>query len=449
MTGAGEGNRLSGRVRRYARVGTSVGGLAARLAGQRYLGMPADRGRNAADLRRALGGLKGPLMKVAQLLATVPDGLPEEYVQELSALQSQAPAMGWAFVKRRMTSELGPAWRDKFQAFEAEAAAAASLGQVHRAVSLAGEPLACKLQYPDMASAVEADLGQLKLIFRLYKRYDPAIDTRQIQQEISARLREELDYVREAQQMRLYGEMLKPESGVAVPEVLPALSSDRLLTMTWLEGERLLAFKDRPQALRNKVASHMFRAWYVPFYHYGVLHGDPHLGNYTVRPDGTVNLLDYGCIRVFEAKFVGGVIDLYHALQRDDRALAVHAYETWGFTGLSTAIIDALHMWAEYIYGPLLDDRVRLIDESGSGHYGGAVAAKVHREIRRHGRVTLPGEFVLMDRSAIGLGSVFLHLQAKLNWHRAFEALIEGFEPAALARRQRQALELCGVPEAA
>ncbi len=449
MTGAGEGNRLSGRVRRYARVGTSVGGLAARLAGQRYLGMPADRGRNAADLRRALGGLKGPLMKVAQLLATVPDGLPEEYVQELSALQSQAPAMGWAFVKRRMTSELGPAWRDKFQAFEAEAAAAASLGQVHRAVSLAGEPLACKLQYPDMASAVEADLGQLKLIFRLYKRYDPSIDTRQIQQEISARLREELDYVREAQQMRLYDEMLKPESGVAVPGVLPALSSDRLLTMTWLEGERLLAFKERPQALRNKVASHMFRAWYVPFYHYGVLHGDPHLGNYTVRPDGTVNLLDYGCIRVFEAKFVGGVIDLYRALQRDDRALAVHAYETWGFTGLSTAIIDALHMWAEYIYGPLLDDRVRLIDESGSGHYGGAVAAKVHREIRRHGRVTLPGEFVLMDRSAIGLGSVFLHLQAKLNWHRAFEALIEGFEPAALARRQRQALELCGVPEAA
>ena len=102
-----ENNRLGGRVKRYARVGTSVGGLAARMAGQRYLGMPADSARNAADLRRALGGLKGPLMKVAQLLATIPDGLPEEYIEELRALQSQAPAMGWAFVKRRMRTELG------------------------------------------------------------------------------------------------------------------------------------------------------------------------------------------------------------------------------------------------------------------------------------------------------------------------------------------------------
>ncbi|MBT6830988.1 MAG: AarF/ABC1/UbiB kinase family protein, partial [Rhodospirillaceae bacterium] len=102
---------MSGRVRRYARVGTSVGGLAARVAGQRYLGMPADSAKNAQELRRALGGLKGPLMKVAQLLATIPDGLPDEYIEELRALQSNAPAMGWAFVKRRMAAELGADWR--------------------------------------------------------------------------------------------------------------------------------------------------------------------------------------------------------------------------------------------------------------------------------------------------------------------------------------------------
>ncbi len=444
-----EGNRLTGRVRRYARVGTSVGGIAARMAGQRYLGMPADRSRNAADLKRALGGLKGPLMKVAQLLATIPDGLPEEYIQELSELQSQAPPMGWAFVKRRMATELGADWRRRFDAFEHEAAAAASLGQVHRARGPDGAALACKLQYPDMSSAVEADLRQLKLIFGLYARYDSAIDTSEVHAEIAARLREELDYEREARQMRLYHEILKDEPGIHVPLVEPTLSTRRLLTMSWLEGTRLLAFKDHPAALRNEISARMFRAWYVPFYRFGVLHGDPHLGNYTVREDGEINLLDYGCIRIFDTRFVRGVIDLYHATQTDDRDLAVQGFETWGFSGLSNEMIDALRIWANYIYGPLIDDRVRMIDESGGGKYGGAVAAKVHQEIRRLGGVTPPREFVLMDRSAIGLGSVFLHLKAELNWHRLFEALIADFDEAAIAKRQGAVLARCGVSEAA
>src|SRR5438128_8844582 len=119
---------FSGRVRRYARVGGAMGGLAARLAGERYLGMPIDRERHAADLKAALGGIKGPLMKVAQLLATIPDALPREYVNELVQLQADAPSMGWPFVKRRMASELGPDWQKRFKSFEREAARAASLG---------------------------------------------------------------------------------------------------------------------------------------------------------------------------------------------------------------------------------------------------------------------------------------------------------------------------------
>ena len=444
-----ESNRLSGRVRRYARVGGSVGGIAARMAGQRYLGLPADRERNAADLKRALGSLKGPLMKVAQLLATIPDGLPDEYAEALGTLQARAPAMGWGFVKRRMAAELGPDWRGAFGDFEAQAAGAASLGQVHRATGHDGAPLACKLQYPDMASAVEADIRQLKLVFAVYARYDRAIDTGEIHAEIAARLREELDYEREARHMDLCGEILRETPGVHVPAVETSLSTRRLLTMSWLDGAPLLDSREAPAARRNAIARRLFHAWYVPFYGYGVLHGDPHPGNYTVRPDGAVNLLDYGCIRVFGAGFVRGVIDLYRAVQRRDRALMVHAFETWGFSALSNAMIDALAIWVDYIYGPLIDDRTRLIDESGSGRFGGMVAAKVHREIRRLGGVTLPREFVLMDRAAIGLGSVFLHLKAELNWHRLFEALIEDFDAAALARRQAAALERCGVPEAA
>ncbi len=116
------------RPRRHA-----VGGLAARLAGNRLFGLTIDRPEHAAELKAALGGLKGPLMKVAQILATVPDMLPEEYTLELAQLQHNAPSMGWAFVKRRMKAELGPDWQSRFAEFEHTAAAAASLGQVHRA----------------------------------------------------------------------------------------------------------------------------------------------------------------------------------------------------------------------------------------------------------------------------------------------------------------------------
>ena len=123
MNDSSEDNRLGGRIRRYARVGTAVGGLAARVVGERYLGLKLDRGQHAAELRAALGGLKGPLMKVAQIMATIPGGLPKEYMQELAQLQADAPAMGWPFVKRRMAAELGPDWQKRFKSFEHHAAA--------------------------------------------------------------------------------------------------------------------------------------------------------------------------------------------------------------------------------------------------------------------------------------------------------------------------------------
>src|SRR5437764_14898369 len=128
-----EANRFTARAARYARVGANVGGVAARIAGGRLLGMKGRGAGNAAALTRALGGLKGPIMKVAQLMATIPDALPADYAAELQKLQSQAPPMGWAFVKRRMVAELGARWQAKFAAFEHHPAAAASLGQVHRA----------------------------------------------------------------------------------------------------------------------------------------------------------------------------------------------------------------------------------------------------------------------------------------------------------------------------
>src|SRR5229473_3561946 len=250
--------RFSARAARYARVSANVGGVAARYAGRRLLGGEPDRAGDASALSSALGRLKGPLMKVAQLMATIPDLLPPEYAAELQQLQ-------WLLAIRR--------------------------------------------------------------------RLDPAIDTTEIGKEIGARVREELDYRREAKHVALYREMLADVAEVRVPNAWPALSTGRLLTLDWLEGHKLLVHKGASLEIRNRLATAMFNAWWLPFSRFGVIHGDPHLGNYTAfeeagEPRG-INLLDYGCIRIFPPKFVGGVVDLYRGLRNGEEARVVHAYETW------------------------------------------------------------------------------------------------------------------------
>jgi predicted unusual protein kinase regulating ubiquinone biosynthesis (AarF/ABC1/UbiB family) len=442
-----EKNTLGRRLKRYADVTTAVGGTAARMAGARMLGLERNDKSEASALKAALGNLKGPLMKVAQMLATVPDAVPADFAAELSTLQTQAPPMGWPFVRRRMQAELGPAWEQRFKSFEREAAAAASLGQVHRATDKRGKKLACKLQYADMASAVEADLSQLKLIFALYKRMDRAIDPSEISEEVGARLREELDYKREAAHIALYRAMLKDIETIHVPDVVPELSTGRLLTMSWEEGRPILEFKTRSLADRNKIALSMFRAWWHPFSHYGAIHGDPHLGNYTIREDLSLNLLDFGCIRTFNPKFVGGVIDLYRALEQNKPDLAVHAYETWGFKGLKKEVIDTLNIWARFIYAPMLDNRVRTVaDGVEPAAYGRKQAFEVHQRLKQLGPVKPPREFVFMDRAAIGLGGVFLHLQAELNFHKLFNEEIENFSLATVGKRQKSVFGAAGVP---
>ena len=440
---------LFGEVRRMVRTSGAVGGIAARVAGERLLGLRTDKTAHAEDLKQILGGLKGPLMKVAQFLSTVPDALPPEYTEQLATLQANAPPMGWPFVRRRMQSELGPGWEARFRSFGREASAAASLGQVHRATLPDGAEVACKLQYPDMPSVVEADLRQLRLAMQLYRRMDSSLDNEEVYHELRDRLREELDYQREAAQMRLYGIMLDGVPGVQVPRPVEALTTRRLLTMTWLEGQAILRRleQDPPEEERNAYAAALFRAWYVPFYRYGVIHGDPHLGNYQVRPDHHgINLLDFGTIRVFRPPFVAAVIQLYEAVRDGDADKAQAAYESWGFRNLSRETREVLTEWARFLYEPLIEDRVRPIQESDDPAYGRKIAAKVHEGLKRTGGVRVPREFPLMDRAAIGLGSVFLRLRAQVNWHRLFAELVEDFREEAMATRQADALARAGVP---
>ncbi|MEO8668854.1 MAG: AarF/ABC1/UbiB kinase family protein [Bauldia sp.] len=446
-----EKNRLSGRLGRYARVGANVGGAAARIAGARLFGRDFGDARNASEIVAALGGLKGPLMKVAQLAATVPDLLPPEFAAELQKLQSAAPPMAPAFVKRRMMAELGPDWEQRFRSFDRTPAAAASLGQVHRAVGLDGRQLAVKLQYPDMQSAVEADLSQLGMLLALQRRFNPEIDTTEIAKEVTERLREELDYRREARHAALYRAILAGEPAVRVPAIDTALSTGRLLAMEWLDGKPLLSFLDHSLDDRNRIARALFRAWWFPFARYGVIHGDPHLGNYTVFEEnegtpGGVNLLDYGCIRIFPPGFVAGGVDLYEGLRTDNRDRIVAAYQGWGFKGLANETIDILNIWARFIYAPLLDDRVRTIADGVAPHaYGREEIWRVKQSLKARGPITIPREFVMMDRAAVGLGAVMLHLKAEMNFHRLFAETIDGFDVTKLAARQTKALKGVGL----
>lgn len=437
---SGSENTWLQRAKRHVHVSGAVGHAGYRYGLQRLKG-GAPSVDHAQELLNTLGALKGPVMKVAQMLSSIPDALPPEYSRVLSQLQAHAPPMGIPFVRRRMTSELGPHWRDGFLSFDMNACAAASLGQVHRAVSASGQQLACKLQYPYMMAHVEADLQQLRWFCKAYEWSFQTLDTSDIYDEVCDRLREELDYRRECTHLKIFRSLLAHRPDVRIPEPLPELCTSRLLTMTWLEGVPLKEATSWPLEQRNHIARTLFLAWYEPLYSHGFLHSDPHLGNYTLRPDGSVNILDLGCVRLFEVDLIQGILLLYEALQKEDREMAHEAYRLWGFTSLDHELIDVLNQWARLFYEPLLEDRVRPIQKSLSAHEGRKVAENVHKALRRLGGLRPPRAFVFLDRAAVGLGAAFMHLQAENNWHQLFQQCVKSFDPKALLKNQRVLLD--------
>lgn len=423
------------RAARYAKVAQKVAGAAARIGTDRVL-HNHNRPEHAALIGAALGGLKGPLMKIGQLLAVIPDFLPPEYVKQLATLQAHAPSMGGGFVNRRMCFELGTDWKTNFKTFEPHARFAASLGQVHYAENHDGQALACKLQYPDMQSIMDADLRQLKIIFGIFERISGAVKTDDVYQEIEARLNEELDYKNEAKNIELYQHIFADHDEFHIPAVNHNLSTDRLLTMSWLDGQPFDdVLQNVSQDKRNEMAESLFKLWYTPLYHHGVIHGDPHPGNYTFRDDGGINLLDFGCIRIFDPKIVQAMIMLSQALRDNDEAQAVEAYRLWGFENSTKDFVDILNIWARFVYAPVLEDRIYKMSEQNSTAQGRKIASQIYKEVKKIGGVSMPSSFVMIDRASVGLGSIFLRLGAEVNWHRLFMELTDGFDVTILSKR--------------
>jgi len=405
-------SNFKSRAKRYVNVSSSLA-----LAGAKV----AFKDNKAEIIAKAIGSLRGPLVKIAQLLALMPDIIPESYAEELLKLQQNAPVMDSNFVNKRMESELGKNWEKKFLNFDKKAFRGASLGQVHKAIGLDGKAIVCKLQYPDMETVIDADLRQLKLILSLLEMFVISADTKNLYQEISDRLYEEIDYVNEAKNIKLFEKIHKGKEYVNIPFVISKLSSDKLLTMAYLEGRKFEEVLKENQNIKNKIAENLFKTFYIPFYEKGILHADSHTGNYTIAHDGSINLLDFGCIRKFEKKTIEAVVLLYKATLHNDNDMAKEAYSKWGFENITNDLIEVLNVWAKFIYAPFLKDKTQIVDMS----YGKEAALKIHKELKKFKNISIPREFVYIDRTNLGLYCAFAQLKAKLNWHQLFNSCIK------------------------
>ncbi len=377
-----------------------------------------------SNVKDILGASKGPIMKIAQILGTIPDLLPEEQAEIFRQLQTCAPPMTGSFVKRRMKGELGQNWESLFLSFDQEASFAASLGQVHKAVTLDGQKVACKLQYPDMKNAVESDLSQLKLLFKGFNAFNKSIDTYEVFQEISDRLKEEIDYIQESKTLDFFLEIFKDISFIEIPKTISSLTTSRLLTMTWLEGESILWAQDQDLELRQTIGHNLFYAWYYPFYTKGIIHADPHFGNYSIKKNGDINIFDFGCVRQFDQSFIDSVLLLFKGLLKKDDKICLEAYVNWGFEGVSLEVVPILNLWANLMYGPLLEDKIRPLQENHSGVAGKQALFQVLSELKQSDKLKIPREFIFLDRATVGIGSALLKLRIEKNWHQEFLNLL-------------------------
>jgi predicted unusual protein kinase regulating ubiquinone biosynthesis (AarF/ABC1/UbiB family) len=352
------GKLPSGRLGRTARMGGLVTGQSLRWAGMRTanrLRTPeraeaAQNERTAAlvnELVEQLGRMRGAAMKVGQMLSLIEfDGLPPEQRQALEArlasLRDDVPPVPFAQLERLMRRELGSPLNRVFAEFDQRAMAAASIGQVHRAVTVSGAEVVVKVQYPGVAEAVDTDLRNAMLLVPLVRRLAPGVDARALFAELRERVGEELDYELEAQNQRRIERLLRGHPFLFVPHVDTALSTRRVLVSEYVEGERFDAVRRRGEEDRDRYGEIVFRFFFGVAYRDRIALGDPHPGNYLLRPDGRVAFLDYGLMREVSAERIGAERAIAQAVRERDAAALKAALVAGGYLPAERAdIVDA------------------------------------------------------------------------------------------------------------
>jgi predicted unusual protein kinase regulating ubiquinone biosynthesis (AarF/ABC1/UbiB family) len=421
------------RLARTGRFGGLVAGQGLRWAGTQAANLVrsperADvaTGERAAalahELVEQLGHMRGAAMKIGQVLSTVdftaiPESEREEFKHTLAALRDSVPPLPFPAIEKLVRSELGGPVSHHFAEFEETAFAAASIGQVHRAVTREGDEVAVKIQYPGMAEAVEIDLRNLGLLLPLVKRLAPGLDVKALAAEVRERVAEELDYEIEAQNHRTMARAWRGHPFAHVPAVFTSLSSRRLLVTALLSGRRFEEVKRLDDAERDRFAEIVFRFFFGTLIHLGRASGDPHPGNYLLLDDGRVGFLDFGLMRVIDPSYIEREQAIARAVEVGD-AQAVHA----GMAALGylpdpasfepSRLLAQLRVGAEWYFerGPrrITPDYVTDLMERSSS------PRSEHFEDLR--RMTLPPQALLIRRMEGLVFSTLGELRAQADW---------------------------------
>ena len=425
-----------GRIRRTAQVGSVVGTEGARYAGTRAANIARSKeGRDAALERRhleaaekmvkTLGSMKGAALKIGQLASFIdteflPPEYRELYQKELSKLQTEAPSMPWKKVRKVLDEEWDEPVEELFEDFDHDASAAASIGQVHRAVLPDGRAVAVKVQYPGVADAVAADMQNAGMIMRLAKALAPGLDAKAAADELKERVLEELDYELEAQNQRAFARGYRGHPFIHVPDVVTRLSTERVLVSEWVEdGIKFDQVRELPQAERDRYAEIVFRFCFGSIYHLQHFNADAHPGNYLLMPDGKVAFIDFGMTKHLDKDQIELEITALEAVFDEDPERLRVALHDLGFLNNPQKVdAEVLMEHVRAIGGWYMEDRDVTIDSERVMEAITAVSDPRSSFYRLMRRENIPANELMGRRMESGVMAVLGQLHATRNWYR-------------------------------
>ncbi|MGI8945950.1 MAG: ABC1 kinase family protein [Thermoleophilaceae bacterium] len=451
-----------GRVRRTAQLGSVVGSQGARYAGTRAANVARSKERGAEQIEKrhleaaermldTLGNMKGAAMKLGQLASFIDtDFLPEEYralyQDKLARLRTSAPPLPWERVRDVLEEEWDEPVEELFEQFEHEAAAAASIGQVHRAQLADGRDVAVKIQYPGVAEALRADMQNATMIMRLAKAIAPGLDAKAAAAELKERVLEELDYEYEAQNQRAFARSYRGHPFIHVPDVVTRLSRGRVLVSEWVEGVGFDRVRELPQPERDRFGEIVFRFCFGSLYHLQHFNADAHPGNYLLMADGRVAFLDFGMTKHVDKEQIELEIAALEAVFDGDPERLRVALHDLGFLG-NPRKVDAERLMAHVIAvgGWYMQDREVTIDSQLVMESIAAVSDPRSEFFDVVRRENVPANELMGRRMEVGLLAVLGQLGATRNWCAIAREWWFAAEPATdLGRAERAYFESRG-----
>ena len=431
------GSGLGARLIRAARLGavsarTSAGWLAGAVVQGFGRSAAADSLRRAAAARaaRELGRLKGLAMKLGQILSFAIDDVPAELRQALETLQTSSPPRPFPEIAPVIERALGRPLRDAFAQLDPVPIAAASIGQVHRARLVDGTAVAVKVQYPDVAAAVRADLANLSLLVRTVRLLVPRVDAERVAMELRERILEELDYVAEARHQAAFAARFERHPFIAVPRVYASHSARQVLTSEFVEGSTFQEALAGTESVRSRQGEILFRFAYGCIFGQGTFDADPHPGNYLFGRDGwRVTFLDFGCVKRLPPPVLEAWRRFLRSLLDGDRAASRQHALGLGFVDPGPAAgHDRVVAALTRLYLPFQDEEPHRFPSLWAGVSLGDVLGREFAEVRAHLRI--PGDLVFANRTLAGLYMVLSRLGATALWRRVAREYLCGDPPA-------------------